>query len=161
MVDYYSKFFEVSHLPNGKSKTVINHIKPQLAIYGIPELMVSYNGSEFSSHEFAEFAREHGFKHITSSPSYTRSNGLAERAVQTAKNLTKKAKVERKDFQFGLLDCRNTPIEEIGLSPAQMLMGNGTRTKLPTTPALLEPQYPTKNIKGRSQSSFRNTAAVL
>ena len=56
MVDYYSKFFEVSHLPNGKSKTVINHIKPQLAIYGIPELMVSDNGSEFSSHEFAEFA---------------------------------------------------------------------------------------------------------
>ena len=66
MVDYYSKFFEVSHLPNSKSKTVINHIKPQLAIYGIPELMVSYNGSEFSSHEFAEFAREYRFKHITS-----------------------------------------------------------------------------------------------
>ena len=73
----------------------------------------------------------------------------------------KKAKVERKDFQFGLLDYRNTPIEEIGLSPAQMLMGLRTRTKLPTTPALLEPQYPTENIKGRSQSSFRNTAAVL
>ena len=147
MVDYYSKCFGVSHLPNGKSKTVINHIKPQLAIYGIPELMVSDNGSEFSSHEFAEFVREHGFKHITSSPRYTQSNGLAERAVQTAKNLMKKTKVERKDFQFGLLDYRNTPIEEIGLSPAQMLMGRRTRTKLPTTAALLEQRYPTENIK--------------
>ena len=104
MVDYYSKFFEVSHLPNSKSKTVINHIKPQLARYGIPEVIVSDNGSELSSHEFAEFAREYGFKHITSSLRYPQSNGLAERAVQTAKNLMKKAKVERNDFQFGLLD---------------------------------------------------------
>ena len=135
MVDYYSKFFEVSHLPNSKSKTVTNHIKPQLARYGIPEVIVSDNGSEFSRDEFAEFEREYGFKHISSSPWYPQSNGLAERTVQTAKNLTKKATVERQDFQFGLRDYRNAPIEEIGQSPAQMLMGRRTRTKLPTTPA--------------------------
>ncbi len=67
MVDCHSKFFEVSHLPNSKSKTVLNHIKPQLARYGIPEVIVSDNGPEFSSHEFTEFAKEYGFKHITSS----------------------------------------------------------------------------------------------
>jgi len=55
--------------------------------------------------------------------------------------------VERKDFQLGLLDYRNTPIEEIGLSTAHMLMGLRTSTKLPTTSALIEPQYPTENIK--------------
>ena len=81
MVDYYSKFFEVSHLPNSKSKTVINHNKPQFARYGIPETIVSDNGPEFSSHEFADFAKQYGFKHITSSPRYPQSNGLAERAV--------------------------------------------------------------------------------
>ena len=59
----------------------------------------------------------------------------------------KKAKDERKDFQLGLLDYRNTRIEEIGLSPAQMLMGRRTRTKQPTTPVLLKPLYPTKTIK--------------
>ena len=72
---------------------------------------------------------------------------IAERAVQTAKNLMKKAKVERRDLQFGLLDYRNNPIEEIGLLLAQMLMGRRTRTKLPTTPALLKLQHPTENIK--------------
>ena len=44
MVDYQSMFFAVSHLPNSKSKTVINHIKPQFARYGIPEVIVSDNG---------------------------------------------------------------------------------------------------------------------
>ena len=70
MVDYYSKFFEVTHLSNSKSKTVIKHIKPQFARYGIPEIIVSDNGPEFSGHEFAEFAKQYGFKQITSSPRY-------------------------------------------------------------------------------------------
>ena len=35
IVDCYWKFFELSHLPNSKSKTVVNHIKPHLASYGI------------------------------------------------------------------------------------------------------------------------------
>ena len=39
-----------------------------------------------------------------------------------------------------MLAYRNTPIEEIGLSPAQMLMGSRTGTEL-------EPQYLTGNIK--------------
>ena len=78
IVDYYSKFFEVSHLPNSKSKTVINHIKPHLARYGIPEIIISDNGPEFSSHEFEELAKHYGFKHITSSPTYSQSNGLVE-----------------------------------------------------------------------------------
>ena len=154
MVDYYFKSFEVSHLPSSKGKTVINHIKRQVARYGIPEVTVSDIGSEFSSNEFAEFAREYGFKHVTSSPRYPQSNGLAERGLQTAKNLMKKAKVERKDFQFALLDYRNTPIEEIGPSPAQMLMGRPTRTKLPRA------TVSNRKHQGRPKSSFRNTAAV-
>ena len=121
IVDYYSKFFKVSHLPNSKSKAVINHIKPEFARYEILEIIVSDNGPEFSSHEFAEFVKQYGFKHATSSPRYPQSNGLAERAFQTAENILKKAKVEGKDFQLGLLAYRNTPIEEIGLSPAQMM----------------------------------------
>ena len=128
---------------------MINHIKPQFARYGIPEIIVSDKGPEFSGREFAEFAKQYGFKHVTLSPRYPQCNGFAERAVQTAENILKKAKLEGKDFQLGLLAYRNTPIEEIGLSPAQMLMGRRTRTQLPTTPTLLEPQYPTGNIKSR------------
>ena len=91
IVDYYSKFFEVSHLPNSRSKIVINHIKPNLVRYGIPEIIVSDNGPEFSSREFEEFAKYYGFKDTTTSQRYPQTNGLVERAVQTAKNLLTKA----------------------------------------------------------------------
>ena len=157
-VDVYSKFFEVSHLPNSESKTVINYIKPQLARYGISEIIVCDNGPEFSIHEFSEFAKQYGLKHITSSaPRYPQSNGLAERAIQTADNIRKKAKVEGKDYQLGLL-----------ASPAQMLMGRRTKNQLPTTPALLEPQYPNGNIKNGlsrraeiQQQHYNRNAKVL
>ena len=77
IVDYYSKFFEVPHLPNSRSETVINHIKPNLVWCGIPEIKVSDNGPEFlSSREFEEFAKYYGFKHTTTSPRYPQSNGL-------------------------------------------------------------------------------------
>ena len=77
---------------------------------------------------------------------------------------SKKAKVKRKDFQLGLLDYWNTPIEEIGLSTAHMLMERRTRTKLPTTSALIEQKYPTENIKEgirrRSENSSHKTTEM-
>ena len=42
------------------------------------------------------FAKECGFKHTTSFPEYPRSNGAAERAVQTAKRILKKASADGK-----------------------------------------------------------------
>lgn len=98
MVDYYLKFFEISHLPNSRSKTVINHVKPNLARQGIPEIIVSDNSPEFSSYELEEFAKYYGFKHTTTSPRYLQSNGLAERAVQTAKNILTKASNSLRSF---------------------------------------------------------------
>ena len=85
------------------------------------------------------FAKEWGFKHTTSSPEYPQSNGAAERAVQTAKRILKKASADGKDPFEGLLKYRNTPFEDIGLSPAQLLMSRRIRTMLPTHKRLLIP----------------------
>lgn len=56
------------------------------------ESVVSDNGPQYSSEEFRQFAKCWGFERKTSLQ-LTQSHGLAERAVQTVKNLLKKAKV--------------------------------------------------------------------
>ena len=81
---------------------------------------MSDNGPQYASCEFTKFAREWGFEHVTLSPTYPQSNGLAERTVQTIKQLMKKAKEEKKDVYLSLLELRNTPVHGT-MSPAQQL----------------------------------------
>jgi len=50
----------------------------------------------------------------TVSPQYPQTNGLVEKEVQIVKNLLTKAKQDRRDPYLGLLEYRNTPIDDIG-----------------------------------------------
>ena len=87
-VCYRSKFLEVTKMESLRSSVVVEELKRQFGVHGIPAEVVSDNGPQFSSSEFQEFAKEYGFKHVTSSPHYPKANGEAERAVQTVKNLS-------------------------------------------------------------------------
>ncbi|XP_035211503.1 uncharacterized protein K02A2.6-like [Stegodyphus dumicola] len=147
IVDYYSNFFEISKLPDTRSQTVISYMKSHFARYSIPLIVISDNGPQFAS---KEFANKYQFKHITSSPYHPQSNGLAERSVQTAKKLLKKAQADHADPYLALLAHRNTPTNEMLGSPAQRLMSRRTRTILPTSEELLKPQL-VKNVKEKNQ----------
>jgi predicted aspartyl protease len=135
LVDYYSKFIEVDQLRDTTTASVIHAIKAQFCRYGIPEKCRSDNGPQFQSHEFRQFCHDYGVQHTTSSPHYPQSNGEAERAVQTVKRMWKKAT----DRYKALLDYRSTPLEGVGLSPAQLLLGRRPRNMLPAARQLLAP----------------------
>ena len=134
-VDYYSKFIEVDRLQDLGSKATIEVLKAQFSRHGIPEVIRSDGGPQFTSKVFAIFCKEYGIAHKTSSPHFPSANGEAERAVQTVKRLWRKAA----DKQLALLDYRTTPLEGVNLSPAQLLMGRRLRNKLPSLRELLTP----------------------
>ena len=144
-VDRYSKWVELNLLENMTSKNVIKHLKSQFSRYGIPDQFYSDNQSTFVSTEFRNFAKEYGFDCVTSSATFSQSNGLAERAVQTVKNLMKKAK----DPYLAMLSYRTTVIDDIGLSPAEMMFSRRLKTTLPTSAPLLQQKGLPKNLKKR------------
>lgn len=139
-VDYFSNFWEIDRLRDTKASTCVRKLKSHFARNGIPDVVVTDNGPQFTSTEFAVFAREWGFEHRTSSPGHQQANGQAESAVKTAKNILRKAMESGNDPYLAILAVRNTPTEYMDSSPAQRLMGRRTKTGLPMTAALLKPQ---------------------
>ena len=135
-VDYLFRFFEVDRLPSKKVSDVVYALRLQWARHGIP-IELGTDNSPFGAAEFKDFADRWKFVHTTSSPPDPASNGRSEAAVKTAKRLLSKLSESGGDPLLALLDWRNTPSEQLGLSPAQLMFGRRTRTKLPTADALL------------------------
>ena len=139
VVDYFSRFVEISKLTTTSSSSIITVLKPIFARYGIPEIMISDNGPQYESWEMKQFARQYGFSHITSSPHYLQSNGQAERAtVQTVKKLLKQAE----DPWVALLNYRAALLPWCNLSPAELLTGRRLQTTVPVTDTELIPKWP-------------------
>lgn len=78
--------------------------------HGIPDLVMSDNGSEFASNTFKQFSSEWNFQHVTSSPGYAQSNGQSERFVQVVKNMMRKTSFNKTDLNLALLEYANTHI---------------------------------------------------
>lgn len=116
--------------------TTILKLKNNFARYGIPDQVVSDNGPQFNSKEFADFARTWDFKHLTSSPGHSK----AESGVKTAKRILRKSIKAGTDPSLAILDYRNTPTQGMTSSPAQRLMSRRTKTLLPTTHSLFLPK---------------------
>lgn len=140
LVDYFSGYFEVDELRQTLAINVIQRMKYHFARYGLPEIVVSDNGSQFSCLEFLNFAEEYDFRHQPSSPGNSQANGKAEAAVKTAKTIIKKALASGRDVYLALLDLRNTPTQGQNTSPVQRSLGRRTRTLLPMTTTLLRPE---------------------
>lgn len=138
-VDYYSDFFEVDRLHDKKGTEVIRKLKAHFSRYGLPCVVMSDNGPPFNGKQFSDFAKAYEFQHVTSSPRYPQSNGKVENAIKTAKRILEKSKKDKTDPYMAMLDWRNTPGEIVKSSPVQRLYGRRTRTLLPLTTKLLEP----------------------
>ena len=155
VIDYYSKYIEVLSLDQTSAAGVIRKMKAIFARHGIPLTVMTDNAQQFKAKCFQEFAQEYGFTHVTSSPTYPQSNGEAERAVRTMKDMWKKSS----DPFLALLAYRSTPLE-CGSSPAELLMGRQLRSRVPTSNILRPHREPSefraanKKLKERQRRNY-------
>ena len=89
---------------------VITHLKSQFARHSIPDRLITDNGPQFSSDAFKQFTKDYCFQHSTSCLHYPQSNGMAEKAALTVKNLLKKAHSDKQNPYLVLQQCRNMPM---------------------------------------------------
>ncbi|GFT91036.1 transposon Tf2-6 polyprotein [Nephila pilipes] len=78
--------------------------------------------------ELANKCAETKLKTVFSSPHFSPSNEMVERAVGITKSM-RKAKEDKRDYLVGLMEYRNTPISGLDLSSAQMMFNRRLKTK--------------------------------
>ncbi|XP_022797031.1 uncharacterized protein K02A2.6-like [Stylophora pistillata] len=131
VTDYYSKYPIMRKLSSTTSTAVINHLKSIFSENGVPETLISDNGSQYNFQEFAALCKQWGIDYVTSSPLYPQSNGFVERSVQTVKNLLRRVEASGQDPYLALLTYRTTPVDSNLPSPSQLLNHRDYRTQLP------------------------------
>ena len=132
IIDAHSKWVEAICTPGSTSAVVIDELRTLFAQFGLPETIVTDNGTCFVSAEFETFLSRNGIKHITSAPYHPSSNGLAERAVQVVKRGLKKITQGSMKSRLAqvLFQYRLTPQTTTGVPPSELLLGRRPRSRL-------------------------------
>ena len=96
-------------------------------LYGFPTEIRTDGGPQFRA-KLGEKCHSNGIRHVTSSPYFPSSNGLAEAAVRSVKSMLKK--VGTKGISAAMRQFRATPRAE-GPAPAEMFYGRPFRNSVP------------------------------
>lgn len=91
VVDAYSKWPEVFTMTTTTATATISLFKEIIARHGSMEKLVTDNGPQWTSAQFAEFRSSEAIDHIRTAPYMPMSNGLAERFVDTFKRALSKS----------------------------------------------------------------------
>jgi transposase InsO family protein len=112
VVDAYSKYPDVIPVPSMTSQQTVTVLRKLCAQHGVPETIVSDNGTQFTSQDFKEFCKTNAVSHILSPPYHPQSNGWAKRFVDTFKRgllkLRREGDMDKILVTF-LLTYRTTP----------------------------------------------------
>ncbi len=137
VADRYSGYIWVKPMKGQTAAVMIEAMEEITNDNGLPLVIRTDNGPCYRG-PFARWCESSGIKHETSSPHHAPSNGHAENAVKTAKQLMDKTGGYGADYRKALAEWRNTPRQD-GTSPAQMYFGRRQRTSLPALETAYQP----------------------
>lgn len=130
-----TRFPEAIPLHTLKAKTVVKELVKFLSTFGLPRVIQTDQGTNFTSKLFAQVAKELGVSHVLSSAYHPQSQGAVERFHQTLKSMLRAYCLESgKEWVEGLpllmFAVREAKQESTGFSPAELVFGHTVRGPL-------------------------------
>ncbi|XP_058840923.1 uncharacterized protein K02A2.6-like [Topomyia yanbarensis] len=134
LVDSYSKWPEIKVCKSITAESTVNMCRQIFSTFGIPSVLVSDHGVQFTSEAFQNFLRMNGIIHKMGAPYHPSTNGQAERYVQTFKQKLKALKCSKSmmntELSNILLMYRKMLHPATGQSPSMQVFGRQIRSRL-------------------------------
>ena len=135
LMDYATKWPEAFALRNVTAETIVNCLIEVTARIGVPQELLTDNGSNFMSKVMKKYCSMTGIKQIRSSPYHPQTDGMVERFNATLKRLLRKL-TQNSEVEWDLClsyvlwSYRRTIHKTTGFSPYQLLFGKQMRMPL-------------------------------
>ena len=154
VVDAFSKWPEVVQMSSTTATGTIKELTRIFAQQGFPKVLVSDNGTQFTSQEFQSYCQQHGIQHIRSPPYHPQSNGQAERFVDTFKRTFQKLRgegatsdvIQKFLWTYRSTPCLSSPGQK---TPAENCIGRQLRT--PISDLQLQSHLHQEAMEGKAQ----------
>ena len=168
--DRFTGWLILFHFPPGKAnaESLMSISRSLFHTYGVPEDLSIDGGPPFQAQRFLDFLKDWDVHVRLSSVGYAQSNGRAELAVKAGKrivydNTAPDGSLNTDRATRAILQYRNTPIQGLGLSPAQLLLHRQLRDCVPAHPSLYKPhkEWVTAAYRREDLLSKRNEKLTL
>ena len=122
VIDAYSKWPDVFPMgSNTTTKRTVQCLLSHISTCGIPEVLVSDNGPQFTSQEFGTICKANGIRHKKTPPYHHASNGQIEWLVQELKKFLKRFPDPAIAVAKFLFSYRNTLHSITQVCPSQQM----------------------------------------
>ena len=156
VVDCATRYPEAVALPNIETVTVAEALVDIFARVGVPNEILSDQGTQFTSSLMREVSRLLSVKQLTTTPYHPTCNGLVERFNGTLKQLLRRICADRPSdwdryLASVLFAYRETPQSSMGFSPFELIYGRCVRGPLSILKELWSGQAPSDEVKTEYQ----------
>ena len=143
IVDRYSGWPFIYRCVEETAAELVRVLRDYFCTWGTPEELATDGGSTYMAASTQKFLQDWSVRHRISSAYNPHSNLRAESAVKSMKRLIAhntgaRGTLNTDDMMLALLQYRNTPDRDTGLSPAQVLFSRKLRDAIPVSPKDLQ-----------------------